>query len=372
MRLTCEGLCMRKVPVLPSAALLVLTVWLAALRSAQAGAEQADLVDLARQGQRSALESIRTFACEISDSYDPPKPEAQVRGEYFRSGNTIRVRETYVDGRTTDFLSRNSEVLGLARDPNNRRPELVVQASRKSIRDPFCVCDAWKLLLFSYTGPMGAQLSLEELLLANPKRLNASKARDQGFEVIKIELVFDDPRGFELQLELFLDPKLNYLARKMVRTSRREQGTVTGVWLLSEFTEYGDGIYIPHKLKTERYANGKYTSAGYWDITNVRVNEPIPAEVFTLKIPGSIFFSDLITERSYWLDANGNPTGEGVRIVRGLEPDLRRGPALALGKQTSPDSGGYWLVIGLGLAILLLTAVGLAIFWKSRRLKHSL
>ena len=87
-------------------------------------------------------------------------------------------------------------------------------AGRKAVNDHFCTCDVWNCMLLNFPGPKNARLTLDQLL---EKASGTPKVTRLFNGEIFLNLTYDDPDDGEVRLQIWFDPNVNYLVRKMLR-----------------------------------------------------------------------------------------------------------------------------------------------------------
>lgn len=266
-----------------------------------------DLLAMARVGNQSACESIRTFKCRITTTRTPQGAKPHVTGQYWRSGDSIRIRslignqysDSVIDGMVTKSLSRRGD--GAA----PQEVQFTVSEAIPGQRHAWC--DAWFLGLLSFPGPNGTAHTFAELLRKRHKIIGVNRRTEQGNEFIVVRLSNDVG-----EFAIWFDPQVNYLARKVVgiashsspkpSTQRRESKVI-------RFREVAPTIYFPEEVECRFYSNESLNYMEVVKFSDVVVNEPLPAKIFELTIPPDARVFSTIEGVTYKVDANGKPVG---------------------------------------------------------------
>ena len=125
---------------------------------------------------------------------------------------------------------------------------------------------------------------------------------------------------------------------------------------------------------TKLYRDGKVVLHDVVTFSEIRVNEPLPPNIFDLPIPPNATVVDHIQDRHYKVDANGKAVGEERPVDKfmplpagsGQRPVSPQGsPVVALfATTTEPQPVTRWIVYGF---LVLLAVAGS--FWYFRRLR---
>lgn len=271
-----------------------------------------DLLELVRVGNHAALSSIRTLSCRVSDSYIPKRKESDVAtGEYWRAGDVVRVRYNS-EGTTQDLVLKDSVVRSVVTRLEPKGPRKVATIMRDD-RRPLCPCDAWYCGLLALPGPTKAVtiLTLDELLKQPHELHRVARETDAGQELIYLKL-----SHARADLEIWFDPKVNYLVRKLVisfddpqpKSGRRESRVV-------RFKEAAPAVYFPEEVESVVTSNGvRSDRIQRVTFSHILVNRPLPADAFDWFFPDGVTLNDLIEGKQFKADRAGNPIGASKTI----------------------------------------------------------
>lgn len=326
---------------------------LLALTSAS-NAQQLKLDEL-RDLHRASRESIRTLVCQVDlhvqvFNQTPPVEQA-CSGRFWH--NVDGVRGKVKDGNEyMDRLWKDSVRIDIRTRVANGKTEVgaskVRAVSRHADRcDPF----TRGLLIFNVPETV-SDVPLEELLtLASKARLG--KTVSNGTQsLVGLDLAFDagEKRKNSWTVEIQLDPALNYLAKRTVYTASSANGTFRRVAEVLEFSEVLPGVFFPIRVQGQSTDRGKKWSAFTARLTNIRINEPLPDDIFQVRYPPGIFLSDGIRGEVYQVDADGNAISESRPMGKVPPPPL--GVAQGSGTETKNEATSWtrWILpVSLGL-----------------------
>jgi hypothetical protein len=320
-------------------------------------------------GNKSAIQSLDTIHCRITRA-----SPVSVRGaippstaEYWRGSDSYRVRyqdeSGFSDCVRHDYVTRS---LAKSRDPGGRERVHYVIA-RADPGQPHGRFDAWSLGLLTLFGPSGQRLTLDELLQTPVGPVEASQVAEKGrdYVVLKLsaELMADELAAFEI----WFDPQVNYLACKLVGTSAGKQSNRKNSRRETEvvgFKEVSPALYFPERVETKFYRNDQLVQHDVVSFSDIRVNQPLPADIFRLDIPGGAEVTDMIQNEEYKVDSAGQPL-DGKASIAAYAP---LSPATAETTDTveEPQPLTRWIVpVALG-ALLVASAI-----WLVRKFRMS-
>ncbi|MBC7853064.1 MAG: hypothetical protein IAF94_06485 [Pirellulaceae bacterium] len=335
-----------------------------------------DLLEEVRAGNKAAIESIRTLSCRMTVASPISKlgPVTPTTADYWSSMDSWRLRSPGGDAAyPAETVKHNFTI----RTMYHRRSEAskvlyIERATPDEMAHRFNVHGRGLLTL---CGPAYSALPLEKLLLAEHKIRQITRQRHQGHECIVLRIWVPLTPEQSGEYEIWFDTEVNYLACKLIgdftRTTRGKSRRESQVL---RFTEAAPGIYFPVEADTKFYRDGKVTHHDVVTFSEIRVNEPLPPDIFDLPIPPSSTVVDHIQDRHYKVDANGKVVGEerpvdklmplGVAsVVPPASPD--GSPAVAqLATTTEPQPVTRWIMYGF-LALLTVTGG----IWYFRRLR---
>jgi hypothetical protein len=295
-------------------------------------ADRQRLLAEARDGNRKAIEAIRTISLDFdvqviradvvsrSDQIDLFAPAG--RGLYRQSETTYRLLSTRgIDKYTSDLVARNGRAFGVSKHG--------VNAVWNFFSGPGPVKERlWirEYLLLSHPAPSGKDTFAFNELLGEPYTVSTV---ERAGDVVRVELTH--PAG---RLELHFSPKHNWLVRKRVwaptMIELRYQAEVT------EFAESQPGMYFPLTVEHRTSTNDETRERRRLNVASLIVNKPIPPEQFqipdlTEMVFGGQFHDVLVpgtepvrySDRAFRSDANGYPIPE----PKPVEMPMPTGPA---------------------------------------------
>lgn len=282
---------------------------------AQESREQ--LVAAARDRNRAAIESIRTMECRFervlwdNTAAEHANKDFQMwMGRYWRQGDAFRVFYNVGDGSSKNYVVRDGVLMGLRTFPAPYSPIL-----HRTNTAPIDGVGGfvWEWLLFSHWG----WLSPPDLgnyplwdILDHPHRIRAAERLPMPGNEIRLELTNPGAR-----LELWLDPKVNYLVRKTITFPAANEKSGKNIkWEheVIEFNEAAKGVFIPIVIQHRCYHHDQLHSVVRTRITDLKVNHNMPATA--LRIPGiaGMECSDMTRDVKYKVDADGRQVGPAV------------------------------------------------------------
>jgi hypothetical protein len=349
-----------------------ISVVILVLANALCAAGEADsrLLSLVQKAHRASAESIRTLTCKIRVEEGRNKMETTATGEYWKSGDMIRVTELDRSGATDDLLVKGGEVLVLSRTPGADDPRVAVAAGRRSIRDPLCRTDVWERALMVFPGRQAARLSLDDFVKLCENQVTVQHSASKGGPSIRLAGEFTDPGVADCKVEVEFDLNCNYLVTKLV-TEREAGGVRTRVEKEAlSLAEPLPGIFFADKIKTTVLVDGKQVATALATITDLVINSKIPSNKFLLRIPPGTHLADRIQGKVFVVDASGRPAGPAIqsfytkpqaatRIVTGYDRE----------KQTAaePSSPAFWIVV-VSIGIIAMTGS----VWAYRSYRRSI
>jgi hypothetical protein len=203
--------------------------------------------------------------------------------------------------------------------------------------------------------------TLSEIVSASPRVSLEGSTRVGILDTQKI--VIDHPESAPggafagVVIEVFLDPSVNFLIRKMV--IRHQDGATTGDLIIvrevNEFADYGDGVFVPIEMIFTMYAPEVFDGPTYesrWVARDVTVNAELPADTFSFRFPDQALVKvepPIDGRRTVYL---WGPDGLPLREINGF---MDLGPI--------PGSGSAFFV-SFGLTLLLLLVAVFVIRWR--------
>lgn len=294
-----------------------------------------DLLEEVRAGNKSSLESIRTLSCRITVAtpISPIGPTEASTADYWQSGDSWRVRCSVV-GQPSDWVRHEFVTKKVMR--SGEKTIFVIE--RADPDDPHSRFDVYGRGLLKLFGPEARPLTLEKILL-HPHQLGKTTRQPyQGHECVVLKISTDLVAGKNSDFEVWFDPQVNYLACRLIRDSKRrsDQRSVHQESQVLRFTEAAPGVYFPAETERKSHTDGKLTQHDIVTISDIRINQPLPPNIFELPIPPGATVIDEIQDREYQVDALGKAIGP--------ERSLPKYPPLPAGSGPPPknlqDPGG--------------------------------
>lgn len=328
-----------------------------------------DLVkDVARRN-RAAVESIHTLSCQYSKArYDESGNVVQQFGEvqYWRSGPNWRKKWTQ-DGKWVDAVCDEQQIRTRTSGPGLPGVGGLV-AKWNGV--PSRHGDPWLDTLVASVGnlPKNPKPRLFEDKLTGESKWSARLAIVGGTSFVVVESIGG---GGYVCGEYWFDPRANYLiCREVVtvkpgapkwpagRPERCQRIEVT------RFAEPVPGVFFPAGVTKVGTEGGNFISREVGQVKNLRVNAPLPADIFSLDyVPGDRV-SDQLQGKTYTVGSDGKSETKVMAITP---------PTPALGApgvveeltetKAEPRSVTSWLLpLSAGLVVL-----GVALICVRRR-----
>jgi hypothetical protein len=220
----------------------------------------------------------------------------------------------------------------------------------------------WVKALVLLYGPQGDWLTFDELL-NKPHRVNEVKRiTENGAELIYVHLTHDRAR-----LEVWFDPQVNYLMRRLTThtfragsSKARETKTES---VVTRFRELAPAVFFPEQ--TEQRTPSENPSAGTAitvnDFHEMIVNQPVAAEVFKVRYPPGIEVRDSIQGRAYSVQRDGELKEIPGRTLSKIGPL----PLITESQTTEePRPATRWI---LPVSLAILGVAGIAWVWRRSR-----
>lgn len=316
----------------------------------RAGSIDRELFRLAVDANAASVNSIRTFygrvkVLHVKDQSINPE------GEYWRIGKRDRYR-CRVDERFLERATDGSINQGFSQGQRDGQPYMGGTIVRDDVPSPF---NPWHLGLLTQTGPTNTKLTISDLVSGPHELIRAEEAQVDARRFVVIELRVTKDFG-PLTMELWLDPKVNYLVSKYV--GKTNQSARLGLQPENEvihFLEPKPGLFFPGRV--EKRWNGKVESIVTF--SDLRVNEPMAESALAIRYPRGIQISDSIQKKVYVADEYGNLIGETKFTLDTSPPltvELRNEQALYT-TPSDPVASSSRYILPVSLAMLALAGV---------------
>ncbi len=348
-----------------------------AIADAQPSSGQ-ELLDFVTQAHRASRELIRTTSCRVEHevTFKNPQTNATVRqscsGKYWSSADAIRLEVSEQNSNNPigdvredfDFCWKDSVRKSVIRRPSAGGP--IVAAGRDGYENRnHHRCDAWVrgLLVLNVPG-FTHSIPFEQFVEKASSLKRAAWKTVDGSRMAVIELVIPhrDQGRQPWDVEVYFDPGVNYLIRKDVR----RQGSFVNEQEVVQFKECGPGLFFPERI-SGRAADVKSSTV----LSDIRVNQPLPADVFNFRYPHNIVLSDGIKGGSYRVDAAGNPLSALTPHSRSTPPPRGESVPTANSRtetQEEPRSLTIWIIL---LALVILASAWILAVIRRRQARTS-
>jgi hypothetical protein len=272
---------------------------------AQAASDDQHLLDELKTAHLAAVQAMRSLHCTMTYEEDPPDPNKRRTGEYWRANRIARIRERMANGVVVNFVVKESERIFLStaeRDPQNPDRNTGVRARPEMAPS---TCDVWAVFM-EFAGPGYRTVNLDTFLKLPAEGVKARRVRVGGRDLVHLEVLHSHPaEDCVFRKEHWFDPEVNYHWRKRIWTPVEKGRGYRIESEVKEFVEASPGIHVPTVLCFRRFERGEVAQAATYTVGNLRINEPIPAEVFRLHFPYGTRFIDRINRREYRVDEQG-------------------------------------------------------------------
>jgi hypothetical protein len=337
---------------------LVPVAWLSVAGCALALAGEADLLATVRARHRASLESIRSISCELLTTTEPDRGAGVEKAKYWQSGESIRCQFEH-NFFKEDALIRGPRLVHVRTLAGSKAPRGLISQSHGYSLMP----SPWAAGLCRHLSEERAILSTFDEILGKPYRLHSAKSvRENGRDLVHIRI---SHKGGDVQL--WFDPRVNYLVAKSVRGREPILAEDT----VQEFKEVKPGIFFPVLIRSVARDAGKVFSTSTTTISRIDINGQMPSDIFDLRFPPGILVSDSFKNALFKTDAKGEPTlaptnSKGMPVSVGNAPPLaspETTPRHATVEESRPWS--WWL---LPASVALLVVGGsLWLFQKWRK-----
>jgi hypothetical protein len=213
-------------------------------------------------------------------------------------------------------------------------------------------------------------IPFEQLVLQATGLSRAERRSIKGKEMLVAHLVFDRTKdqGGAWDVEIHFDPAVNYVVRKTIYTASGTNGRFIREDEVIQFKECAPGLFFPERLEGHSELNGKPDFNHTTVISDIRVNQPLPDDIFRLHYPEGVNLSDQIRNIRYRVDSEGHQTSAGTPLQgRVVPPPPERqsdssGPGMET--QEEPRSASRWV---LPVSLVILAFAGIAVFVRRWR-----
>jgi hypothetical protein len=219
--------------------------------------------------------------------------------------------------------------------------------------------------------PEGIESVPFEQLAAHATRLKAQRRPIDGRETVVVELSFDRSKdsGTKWDAEIHFDPAVNYLVRKVIYTGSWSSGNLRREDEVVHFKECAPGVFFPERTAGRSGPEGKFDFNHTTKFSDIRINQPLPKDIFQIRYPNGVYLSDHIRGVGYHVNTEGRRISPETPLEgRSVPPPPVGVAANSAGTetQTEPRSATRW-ILPASLSILLFTGVvALVRRWQKR------
>ena len=348
------------------AAALSLVTGLSLLPATAQPPPEPELLQFVKSAHKASRDLIHTSHCkvkfEISATVgNPPASVTQsCQSECWHSDAAVRVKANEGDQTVEYVWKDNVSKAIITKDVGGG--EKHVAATRNGFPSRYTHRgDAWVrgLLVVNLPGTVHS-VPFEDLVRQAAKILRVEKQLIDTREMIVVGLQFEPPaEGKAWESEIHFDPSVNYLIRKVVRSKTGSR--FADVEEAVQFKNCGGGIFFPERVVGRAGVGDKPSETRSESLlSDIRVNQPLPPEVFRLRYPAGISLTDSIRGTSYRVDSDGNPLSveKPLGTVPPPAPSRLAGPDGGAETAEEPQSRFRWILpvsIGLVAVGILLT-----------------
>jgi hypothetical protein len=280
-----------------------------------------DLLESVIRSHRGGRDAIRTCSCSLNvevsnDSSGNTagklhKVHTIYLGRYERTLDAIRVRAEW-EGNSDDLLAKDGVIHAVTRRLLPNGQEVVGAGVRREHDTELTVwCDVWARGLLKLNRPGTVDyFSFERLVEVSSGTPKALRKRIADHDYIVVTLSFAPPKpkspGWELEVQF--DPAVNYLISRTKATAIGfSDGSLHREHEVARFEECPDGVFFPSQTEHRAIFNGKCINDVIAKMANIQVNRFLPAEVFEMRYPQGVEFTDQIRGLRYKIDSHANP-----------------------------------------------------------------
>lgn len=333
-----------------------------------------ELLDFVRDAHRASREQIRTAYCrvEFKATFQTDQAKSPVTqscsAKYWFSRDAIRVQVSDSNEGDTDYLWKDSVRKSVVKRQTNGQP--VVGAGLGTFPSRFLHRgDAFARGLLALHLPGTVHYVPFEQLLEQATRVKKVERksiddREMIVVALAVEMTVRERVGV-WDVEIHFDPGVNHLVRKTIYTIgglRHEDEVV-------RFKECAPGLFFPERVVRNSTEDGKPYGGSTTEFFDIRVNQPLPADIFQFRYPHGVMLTDTIRNTRYQVDSEGNPISKETAMGRGPPPPPLGEAAPRPGTESleEPRSFTRW-ILPVSLGILGLAA-GAAVLrrWRAVR-----
>lgn len=262
----------------------------------------------------ASADTIRTLHCRISIRNSPSSDRGST-AEYWRVGGDFRCRSKS-DGVTIEYERHNGVTTQYVSSSGQ------VGEAQITDRNMAYASEAWSYGLLSFYGNDQHRVELKGLLANKQTTATASRAERGGRTMVRVKVSHT-----RADLEIWLDPAVNHLARHVMIKSKLKDGPPESDTTVESFVESAPGVFFPSKVVCS-VAAGKNGQKSGWEanFSEIVLNKHLPPQSLRLRLPAGVLVSDDLRNGMFRTDASGNPVlpatnAQGKRLtVAGAQP----------------------------------------------------
>lgn len=341
---------------------------------AQSTDRERELLEFVRDAHRASRESIRTCSCRVEFTIkinrDGKESTQSCSSRFWVSPEAMRAQVSD-KGDETDYLwkdsVRQSVTHKLISGQKAVSADLQSYTQRHQLRS-----DPWvRGQLVLNVPATNEYYPFEELVQLATKVTKVMRDRLDGKETILVQLFFDrstdKPPSPSWDVEIHFDPSVNFLVRKKVYRMRGAGGYSREEEII-QFKEWAPGLFFPERIEGRSQANGIQDTESLSQLSDIKVNDPLPDDIFRFRYPNGVFVADGIRGTEYRADAEGNRLSAETPLGRGQPPPQTESDPSALRTETleGPRSLTRWI---LPASVALLLLAGIAAIVRRQRMR---
>ncbi len=309
------------------------------------------LLERTMRDYQSAVETIRTLHCRVKEEATTPQGQTRTEIEFDKDLNELAATVRVGDTRVKSLFKNGRNITATIAGPSLKTSQITGEIDPTGSPEQF---PAWRMILPpAVYVKANEQLAFAEAIGREPAIVQHVKELDDG-----VEVDLDDAYG---RRAVLFSKKYNYMISKVTFTSK-DAGTVA----VSEYKmrEYLPGVHFIEQGTTRMAVKGKQISETIYQISNVKINERVPRDVFSVKFHPGSGVRDRTQDKVLKVLADGSLGSEHPDIHLSTGQPLEARDPIEVTTDEPPSS--YRWVIAAASAILFSAGV----LWIIRR-RHS-
>jgi hypothetical protein len=336
----------RPLMVLALTSLLILSDFQPLVAQPDAGTE---LLNFVRDAHRASRDSIRTCSCRVEFNGTLVRPGSgatsneHCAGQFWYSADAARGKVSE-HGKEVDYVLKNSIRSAVTRV--KEEGGTTVSAVREVVpRRYLGRCDAFSKAFLVLNLPNTTESIPFEDLVDSASRFKSAKWEvNDGQRCAVIHLIFEpgNDRQKKWDVKIYFDPSVNYLVRRASYISSANYHRDDQV---TKFEECSPGIFFPVALAGRSGLDGKPNFTHRTQITEIKVNQPLPKDIFTFRWPNGVYLFDKVRGSSYRVNADGVAVSSEIPIEKiPVIPPPAAGEELQQETTEEPRRAGWWIL----------------------------